>query len=284
MIKKLKEKIRNFIKEEVSKNIKYFQLENAFDLTQIPEKDLSSAYHDISLTSSLVGFDSPLFKHSSILENDCRVTPANEVKNEIFKKYHLADWQFKIFDKGHDIQICVCIANLSQGVNEIINDFKQMGYFLSYFTIKKDTHNRSWKQMQFEPLYQTNETEEILYYGDLYHLTPEYNLPDITTKGIIPKCDNKIFYYPNRVYLFMGNATIQKIKEIGQKLSENNKNKQNNGEYVLLRIDAEKIRNKIKLYFDPNLPYGAFTEEIIPPDCFEIIQHYKFKIYDNNNK
>ena len=280
-------RLRQVVKEEIDKfadqvvNDEKSGLDKIFDLSKIPEEELCKQYYDISIVHAFSGFGSILLKNESKaykVENDGRVTPVSQVKHELDWKYGFAPWQIIINDRGHDIQICVCIANLKQGVDEIVNDFKQMGYFLSQTSpVSSPAPNQKWLALQFEPIYQVDEANEILNYGDLFHLTPAYNIQSILTNGLQPKSENGMFDYPNRIFMFIGSTPIQEIQNLGQQLYEANKKPNNDGRYVLLKIDSQQLRNGYSLHYDPNYKYGVFTENGIPAKAISIYFMIKFK-------
>ena len=283
---KIRELIRKVVKEEINKYVAQtsksnkLDLNKVFDLSKISDEELRSQYYDISLVHAVSGYGSPLFKGDGktyITENDGRVTDASKVKSELKAKYGFQEWQIVIIERGHDIQICVCIADFKQGVDEIVNDFRQMGYFLSHTQLKFDSLQQKWRQMQFEPIYQVDESNEILSNGDLYHLTPAYNIRNILANGLQPKSENGMFDYPNRIFMFIGNTPIQKIQDLGYQLFKVNSNPNNDGMYILLKIDSQKLRNGYSLHYDPNYEYGAFTENAIPSNFISIYTTMKFK-------
>lgn len=267
------------VKEEFSKHKKKVDLATIFDLDKIPEEERKKQYYDISLVHSFSGYGSHLLKvdNDYITENDSRVRLANEVKRELDLKYSLNPWQIKIIERGHDIQICLCIANFRQGINGIINDMEQMGYFLSVSENGQDSFQQIWVKMQFAPKYQMDETNEILSYGDLYHLTPIYNLKDIQANGLIPSSKNGMFNYPDRIYFFIGNTPIQEIDVLGKQLCAANKDPRNNGQYILLKIDNEGLRDKLELHYASNYPYGVFTEDAISSSFISKFKQYTFR-------
>lgn len=274
----LKKRINGLVKEEVSRRNNKVDLSKVFDLSKIPADELRRRYVDLSLVNYTSGFGSCLFKDNGeyINENDSRVRNAYEVQREISMKYFLGPWQFDVIECGHDIQVCICIANIKQSVQSIINDLNQMGYFLSFSETSSDYMGQVWAKLQFEPKYQMNDANTILSYGDLYHLTPSYNLPEIEKNGLVPSCKNGKFNYPNRIYLLIGNIPIQEIGEMGLRLCQNNKDPRNNGEYTLLKIDSSGLYDKIELYHDPNYKYGAFCNDKIDKELISKFNEYKY--------
>lgn len=279
----MKRKIKHIVNEVVSKLIKKINLRKLFDFSKIPDEELRRQHYDISLIHARSGYGSLLMKNKKgdyITENDSRVTPASQVKHEIDFKYGFAPWQFRVIERGHDIQICLCIANFPNAVKEITKDLNQMGYFISSEEIVIDHLNQEWYEMQFEPIYQVDESDEILNLGDLYHITPSYNVEGILANGLMPSSKNSKFKYPNRIFLMTGNIPIDSIKSIGKQLYNNDTNNNNDGTYTLFKIDSEQLRGNISLYYDPNFEFGAFTEQLIPPQAITIVVTIKYKNKD----
>jgi len=102
------------------------------------------------------------------------------------------------------------------------------------------------------------------YYGDkiydipdiLYHVTDEYNIHNIKSKGLIPRNTNKISYHPKRIYLL-------KDKKDADMLIQNV-----NFDVdfpVILTIDVSKIKSNLNFYSDVNYPNGLFIDQRISP-------------------
>lgn len=278
--------LRNMVRETISEMLSNTKtdLKSLFNLKDIPEDELKRQHYDISLHSHSYRFCSVLNKNQGgtyLKENDERVTPAAEAVNEIVRKYMLRTWQVNVVERGHDIQVCVCIANYKNAINEIIQDFNHMGYFLAQNEKETDAFGQQWQHMQFDPLYQRNETEEILKYGNLRHLTPSYNVSNILKNGLTPKSDNDRFSYPNRIFFFIGKTHDMVIDEFGKELSQSNTDPRNNGEYTLLEIQCDELKDNIDLYYDPNFLYGVFCETPIPPEYIKVVDNYKFDTQPN---
>lgn len=277
---RLRNRFAKALRESINKvilNRKISNLEKLFDLSKIPKNVLDRCYRDVSRIRPFEGVWNPLFKDKEgkyVFENDARVTPADEVKRAIENKYGLEDWQFIIIRKNYNIEFCVCIADFPGSIREITEDFEQMGYFLSISLKHKDSNGREWRKMQFEPKYQMDQSREILYKGDLKHWTPKYNLENILREGLKPKSENSYLKYPDRIFLFAGDTPQAIVDLFWRVLNKNNRDKRNNGEYVLLNIDSKKmLRNNFSVYYDANMPFAVYTEQTIPPDFIDVVNN-----------
>ena len=267
------EQLKNYLTE--SKKLDLFKI---FDLSKIPQEELERQYYDVSILHCMspYGFLSEDEDKRYVFENDARVVPAEEVEHELRLKYNFRDWQLEISKRGHDVNVCICVGNFPNGVNEVVKDMEQMGYFLSYSAENK-FFGQNWKMLQFEPRFQMNEFEEIVGKGDIMHLTPRYNVENILKNGLVPKSENYKFKYPNRVYFFMGDTPYPIVNKYGKKFCKNSKNPLNDGVYVLLSIDTNKLRESgIQLFYDPNMEYGCFTEEPIPADFITPLGEFNY--------
>lgn len=281
----LKQKIKRIVREEINKQIVNTQrskidLNRVFDLSKIPDEELKRQHYDLSLIHSISGFGSELLKDKKgnyITENDKRVTPITVVIQEIKTKYHLENWQIYCEDRGHDIQFCICIANFPNAVKEITEDLKQMGYFLANTQIGRDRFGLEWNRMQFEPIYQVDEANEILNYGDLFHWTPSFYLQNILNEGLQPRSQNDLFDYPDRIFMFRGDTPMGVIQSLGYELYKFSTDPNNNGDYSLLRINSDGLRQGYEIHYDPNFTYGVFTQKPIPPNLLSVYANMIFK-------
>lgn len=131
-----------------------------------------------------------------------------------------------------------------------------------------------WLQLQFEPVYQDDETDTLKSKGFLYHITPEYNLESIKKNGIVPKSENNLFNYPDRIYLVKADTNAIELENLIKQLWQHNKNSSNNGEYCVLKINTRKLPEKIKLCLDPNYELGCWTNDVIPSECIDGVFEY----------
>lgn len=123
--------------------------------------------------------------------------------------------------------------------------------------------------LQYEPLHQdtiSNFQQKINIKKGYYHITPSIYLSKIKKVGLCPKHKDKMFQYPDRIYLF-GNKEDFELKS--EMLHAYETNKEYKGEYSCLRIDPTKC--DVKIYDDPNMDGGYYTTDNIPPAAIEEI-------------
>ena len=149
---------------------------------------------------------------------------------------------------------------------------KQLGFFPSISSWKRRGF-MIWKAIKFEPYEQVEITKEAKKFHTLYHITPSYNHKNIMQNGLLPKSENNLFDYPDRVYLLYGNIDFNNLIYLTKQLYMKNKktNKHNKGLYNIYGINTSKLPNNIKIYGDPNYSKGYFTKQIIPPNCINLI-------------
>ena len=90
----------------------------------------------------------------------------------------------------------------------------------------------------------------------LYHVTKSSSLKKIDKNGLVPRSQNAIYTYPDRVYLFNNISPNEMIDYMYEKMNGDNDNK-----FALLRIDSSKLQNdplykngKMKFYIDQKYP------------------------------
>ena len=178
---------------------------------------------------------------------------------DILRKDFIED-EYKIFltiDKN---------STKEEEIEKVLNNF---GYYLAYKT-KDDKYNTVF---QFEPKFQNTFTVKDLLENDIkyfLHVSPFYNREKILKNGLTPVSKNNEFDYPSRVYLFIDGTPKHIIQSMVNKLSRQNNNPKNNGNYTLYRIDFNGLEN-IKFNTDFNAEYAVFTSENIPPSNIQEI-------------
>lgn len=269
----------NLFKQIVTEVLEELNAPIIFDISKISKEELRKQYVNYEIISVPDHYGNPLMKDEKdnyITENKEISYPLIEVKKIMSKKYSLEDWQFKIVTNSNKIEVALLIPNIDNNFKTIESDMKQLGYFPGAIR-KIYTFNMQWIQIQFEPLYQKEENDELLKMPYLYHITPYYNFESIKTNGIIPKHENKRFNYPNRIYLFKYTVTDEQLKHLAQQLCYSNDNPKNNGKYYILTINTKKLPENVKLYLDPNYEMGCFTDSIIPYECIDYVDEIQLK-------
>lgn len=150
---------------------------------------------------------------------------------------------------------------------------KAMGYCGYHLSTPSENHleQNKFQWVRFEPTYKPEITKQLRESETkLLHLTPYYNWKKIKHVGFTPKSKNEYFKYPHRVYFIKGSVLeiggIDEVISIGEQLFNENTSKGNNGKYVLITIDLNKIPKTVKFYTDTNYINGVYVTENISPD------------------
>lgn len=88
-----------------------------------------------------------------------------------------------------------------------------------------------------------------------------------------------MFNYPDRVYFVKGSVDDEYIKGLAYNLANVNKSKGNDGKYVFIKINVNKIDDNVKFYYDPNYTYGFYTRNNIRPDCIDSVEEIDFSSF-----
>lgn len=259
--------------------------DEVINLIDIDVNILQKYYVDFRLFQFNNGFDKLKLGAKYIKEAFDDIVTADEVVKSIQSKYHLPDnfiYKQEAFNK-----IYVYIAVALVGINDelIINDMSHLGFFLSTKGQRQIINGLWYQVLRFEPDYQMQEdkTDYIKQnYDKLYHITPAYNLNDIFSEGLKPKSSNKVYNYPDRVYLIRSDINSHDLYLLCQSLSFVNDNPQNTGEYVLLNVDITNLPDNIHFYMDPNSDAGVYTNSIIPKENISIERKLYFKPFKKN--
>ena len=265
----IKETIANVIGDEAC----------PIDVRKIPIEILRQSYVDLRLVPSQTAFDDILSVVPSINEAYGDIMPPDDVVKNIIRKYNLSP--STIFKKEAYNQVYVYVLSACIGINDklIEADMEKMGYFLGVRKPPVTIRGMTFQVLQFEPYSQsqTDETDNIRrQYSVFYHWTPEYYAADILKQGLFPRHENKMFNFPNRIYLIKGNCTMPEMLSLGSSLSLVNADPRNTGKYVLLQVQVDKLDKGTKLYYDPNSPISLYTESPIPPEHIRIVGTFEF--------
>ena len=282
IIKISQNKLKKIISENVKKVI--YEMSTSFidsiDLSKIDKKLLKKYYIDLRLVPTVSRFGDILSDVPYLKEDVDEIMEPDDVVNSIKNKYHLPDtfvFKMEAYNKVYIYIITACV-----GINDklIEDDMLKMGYFVGSKRNRDIGDGMTYQIQQFEPTSQKqiDETDNIKNNNDfLYHWTPEYNLNDILSHGLVPKHENKKFYYPNRIYFILSNTSTHDIDFLGQQLCLVNNIPQNNGNYVLLKINVKTLDDDVRFFYDPNSQIAVYTEQKIPNDKIEIVRRKNFK-------
>ena len=198
---------------------------------------------------------------------------ATIAKSEMMRMYKMKDWQIEIKQGYHNVEVIILFAGIFKNTKIIKQEMKRLGFFPSISAWKRRGF-MIWRAIKFEPYEQADLTKEARKFRYLYHITPSYNHQSIVNNGLLPKSENNMFDYPDRVYVLYGNIDRGNLMFLAQQLYEKNRktNKINNGAYNVYRIDTRQLPNDIAFYGDPNYPKGYFTKQLIPSNCLSLVE------------
>lgn len=248
------------------------------DLSKVPEKELRGHYVDYRLFSGNGGFGN-IF--SSIAEgynasSSDKTEDADTVINSLSGKYYFSrQWQITKVIAQNNVPIIVAIADIEENAQLVCDDLDKAGYFVGFRKVV-NIKDMQWQILQFEPMFEVDQTEALKQYDFAYHWTPLYNLQNIIDNGFVPKTENNSFDYPPRIYFLTGAAPKNDILKLGQKLCVANKSPKNTKDYILLKINTAKIPENCKFYFDPNMANAMYTTDSIPSDVIVETKRYRF--------
>lgn len=193
------------------------------------------------------------------------------VVQELTIKYEMdPKWQVCKRIASNRVPVLMVIADINANLDFVVKDMDIAGYFLG-FKRKISMMGNPFLELQFEPMFEVEQSDEIRKYPYAYHWTPMYNFEKIKNSGLQINSDNHMFDTPNRIYLLSGKSSMEVVNRLGLALCGVNKDPRNNGEYVLLIIDTEEIPLDCKFYGDPNMEGAYYTETDIPASA--ILQH-----------
>lgn len=260
------------------KNQNVINIEKLFNFDRIPEKELEEQYIDLSFIVSSSGYGGLFMSvNGRILKEEAISTLSIENTKEVIKlKFNLKDWQFATQQGTNSIQLMVLYPNISQNTKLIKDAMLACGWSFSVKSYIKE-NNMIYHAMTFEPMFQNDISTEARQCRYLFHWTPKYNLESIIQNGLLPRSENKLFKHSNRIYLIKGGATQNEIFYLGRHLCSLNKNKKNNGEYILLSVDLTKISKETEIYYDPRYQWGYYLKVPIEPNAIKPIFGINFK-------
>ena len=189
---------------------------------------------------------------------------------------------YKIYPiQENPYQICVIIDDKYKDILQ--KSMYCCGYHLDYegnSFIDKDSKQvltRFYYVMKFIPNKYVNE------FTYLYHWTPLYLLDKIKHQGLKPVSRNSLYAYPARIYLLSSECPYEEMYNLGRDLCYNNSDPKNDGWYVLLTIQVNKIHNNnFELHKDSNfMDGGYYCYDNIPPQAIISAEYKNF--YNNDN-
>ena len=248
------------------------------DLTKIPKDEIKKQCINYSFYRERYLFASPLselFQQQRLNEDITSTISIDDAIHAMKSKYNLKDWQFFIKDGTNDIKVLMIIPNIYQNVSMVIEDMISMGYYERF--IEYDCVDNNWFAfIRFDPKFTKDITSIVKKMKYIKHWTPQYNFESIKENGFIPKSLNSKFHYPPSVHFLIEDIDDTNLFTCVKDLCDNNKNPQNNKNYILLTIDTSLIPDNVKFYYDSCYKFGIKTYDSIPFDC--VIKTEDFKV------
>lgn len=278
--RELKRIIKDSVFEATKKPLKVgdIDIRTLFNFDNIPEEELEKQYVDLSFTVSSAGYGGKFMGvNGKILKEEATSTlTIDETRKEIQAKFHLKDWQFATQNGANGIQLVILYPGIFRNTRLIKRAMSACGWSLAVkgHVVK---NKMIWRAMSFDPMFQKNVSMEARKYRFLYHWTPLYCYDNIKENGLLPKSENAIFDYPDRLHLIKGDTNNDEIMNIGQQLYLANKNKKNKGDYILLMIDLKLVPENVEFYYDPRYEWGYYTKTSILPEALTCAFACNFK-------
>lgn len=211
--------------------------------------------------------------------------PADKTINYVKKSFNIPDYCIRESDGAIMIAVIVPNKNNMTTLNKLIRAMQLCGYFLSRPKIDV-LMMRSGKKttLQFEPKYDHEVKDDILKgEKELLHITLSKNVEKIKSIGLTPSSKNKMFNYPERIYLLKGSIPYEDIINLAELLASvynhNNQGEKRDYDYSVLHLDVDKLPDTIRLFPDSNYePYGLYTIDNIPPSAITEIERLPLTI------
>lgn len=247
---------------------------NTVSLDDVSEDEIRKQCYNykICMTECFGSLLSPNRKERRLNEGVNRTENIDDVRKDMTYKYKLSEWQFQTTDMMNDIKVCIIAANIDENIQMIIDDMESMGYYVNGLkSMVYKTYN--YIAMRFDPKFPKDITDVVLNMSHIMHWTPKYNLEGIQNDGFVPKSLHSRFTYPPRVHFLKEEIDDVNLMTIGRDLNDSNNDRRNNGEYVLLVLDTEKLPDDVKFFGDSNYQYGVCTYNNVPYDCVDKVYY-----------
>ena len=109
----------------------------------------------------------------------------------------------------------------------------------------------------------------------LIHFSPFSKINKIKRNGFVPRSDNELYSYPERVYFFKydnnfnWNEAIETVRRISRSRGEKEGTK-----YAVYFLDVKKIPDNARFYQDKNSNNGVYTSDNIPFSAVSQIKQF----------
>lgn len=218
------------------------------------------------------------FIQREINEGLIKTYPKKQVADIVCRKFGLDESNIQLNDmfdgEGNAVTLLTVILPITASkatIGELIQLMRTCGYFPNG-GFERSTVDKRFGGITFEPKFSEDITDLVRKKCRfLYHSTSATLVDKIMKNGLIPKSNNSLFLFPDRIYCMKGdNLTyLQKtqLKSIQDKRNSTEpylRNPNDKLEYVLLKIDLTKISDDVRFYNDPAAPRAVFCHDNIP--------------------
>lgn len=273
--------LNNIIKEVLSSvlpndNENSFKVEDFFNIQSLSKSDLLSLNTDLRVFIDGQGYDSPLNGEGELLikEDSTKTLSIKELRKNL-QKIGFKQWQIKTRIIANKVRVVLLFADIEKNVQVIENIMLSYGWSKALISQPKIVRGVKLRIMDFDPIHQKSVTKIARQNKYLYHWTPYKNLQSILDNGIELRNNNDVFSYQPKVHLLKSQITPQYAAKFAWILFNKNKSL-NNGKYVLLRINLNKVPDNVEFFGDPRFELGYFTQEVIPPESITVIGEISF--------
>ena len=228
-------------------------------------------------------------EYDVIYEGLIRTVSLNKAKvliQRLFSTYMLY-WRDNIETDETNNTLLVDIINFENDKDKIdyfIKYVNNLGYFISIIYVMKKGETKLKKGIKYdENILRTNlnnyknieklivvleskfDIEEDNIPDKLYHVTRQDVIHKIKRIGLVPRSESKKSTHPERIYL---GKKYSDVYDMAYHFKKENPNYN----YVILEVDAGKIKH-LRLFYDPNYrDYGYYVLVNIPPDAIKILK------------
>lgn len=200
--------------------------------------------------------------------------PIDKTINYVKKLFNIPDDSIRESEGAIMITIIVPKQNNMTTLNKLIRAMQLCGYFLSVSMMDAIKNLGGLETtLQFEEKYDQKMKNEILKdEKELLHITQSKNVDKIKSIGLTPSSINKLFDYPERIYLLKGSIPHEDIINLAEMPATiynlHNENGKIDYDYSVLHLDLSRIPDTVRLFPDLDYEsYGLYTIDNIPPSA-----------------
>lgn len=219
-----------------------------------------------SISNPLSYYMSSNSEKQTMVEGLIRTFPLEVAKKHFIRYMGMDERFFKIYTADNGVKKAVIYLDYNENdINDAVKAMTFYGYGLSY-TDHIEENGDHVVALYFEPKHQEDNVGENEPF--FLHLTPSKHLDKVLTNGICPRESEKNnFDHEPCVYL-LGAIPMSSVYYLASQLNDSMKEEGDNVWYVL-KINAEEVRKKGKLSYDPNFIRGYIYKGNVSPSAIE---------------